>query len=473
VKRGLFIIAVAVAACISPGCCLAPRSPRGDDVFGLDKLWTVHIEMSAEEWQAMQPVSLFGIAANGDSTSTTQPAAAATRPAHRTTFGYDFPVARATVHFNDQACRDVGIRFKGNASYRVAARSIKKPFKLDFGEFHPGGNFHGLEKLALNNNSEEPWQLNETLSYFVFREAGIPAPRTAYARVYLTVTGKHQRMYLGLYTLVEAVDTAFLQSRFGNADGLLLKPELAQHLPYLGEDWVRYAEPYGARSTISPASGQRLIELARLIALADDATFAQQIGDYIDIDEFLRFTAANVLISNLDSFLLNGHNFYMYLNPADGRFHFIPWDMNLSFGCFLSAGATVDQADLAIERAWPTSNRLIERLMSIAEHRSAYRRHLRSMTQTFFCPREMHQRIDRIQAVIAEAISDEAKTHSAANPPLVNTKASWYPPYPTMKAFISRRVKSVNAQLEGRSSGYVPPQLRIVRRGPLRQASGY
>ena len=54
----------------------------------------------------------------------------------------------------------------------------------------------------------------EALACAVFRAAGIPAPRTAYAEVTLTVPGKYDREHLGLYTVVEPVDRAFIRDRF-------------------------------------------------------------------------------------------------------------------------------------------------------------------------------------------------------------------------------------------------------------------
>ena len=52
---------------------------------------------------------------------------------------------------------------------------------------------------------------------------------------------------------------------------------------------------------------------------------------YIDVDEVLRYFAANVFLVNLDSYLSNlKHNYYLY--EEDGRLSMLPWDYNLSFG---------------------------------------------------------------------------------------------------------------------------------------------
>ena len=53
------------------------------------------------------------------------------------------------------------------------------------------------------------------MSYAIYRGAGIPACRTAFASVYLTVEGKFENEYLGNYTIVEQVDKQFLAHRFG------------------------------------------------------------------------------------------------------------------------------------------------------------------------------------------------------------------------------------------------------------------
>ena len=52
----------------------------------------------------------------------------------------------------------------------------------------------------------DPAKGREVLAFSVFRAAGVPAPRTAFAEVTLTVPGKHDKEFLGLYAVVENVD---------------------------------------------------------------------------------------------------------------------------------------------------------------------------------------------------------------------------------------------------------------------------
>ena len=61
------------------------------------------------------------------------------------------------------------------------------------------------------------WRAREAASCLVFRAAGVLAPRTAFAEVALTVPGKHDKAYLGLFTVVENVDPICASTiRFGS-----------------------------------------------------------------------------------------------------------------------------------------------------------------------------------------------------------------------------------------------------------------
>src|SRR5262249_27968826 len=78
--------------------------------------------------------------------------------------------------------------------------------------------------LNLHAAALDPTKGREALAFAVFRVAGVPAPRTAFAEVTLTVPGKFDKEYLGLYIVVEPVDKAFLKEHFKTGRGLLMNP---------------------------------------------------------------------------------------------------------------------------------------------------------------------------------------------------------------------------------------------------------
>ena len=101
--------------------------------------------------------------------------------------------------------------------------------------------------------------MNEAVAYRLFRDGGVPAPRTAYARVLVTVPGKFDRKYFGPYDLVEDVSPTFLKERFDTAKGALLKPVTPSLFSYLGDDWKTYNQTYDPKSEISTEDKQRVL----------------------------------------------------------------------------------------------------------------------------------------------------------------------------------------------------------------------
>jgi hypothetical protein len=78
---------------------------------------------------------------------------------------------------------------------------------VDLNEFQKGQKLNGLTKLNLHNNITDAAWMNESLAYALYREAGVPAPRTSYVRLQASVPGTYDRHLLGLYTLVENLDS--------------------------------------------------------------------------------------------------------------------------------------------------------------------------------------------------------------------------------------------------------------------------
>jgi hypothetical protein len=174
------------------------------------------------------------------------------RPGLGRRMGIDFKEGAAVLEFEGRTFGTIQARFKGNSSFNYARNALKRSFKLDFNDGEKGRTFFGLTKLNLNNNAMDASQLREALAYHVFRLAGVPASRTAFAKVFVTVPGKYERHYAGLYTVVEQVDERFLKDRFGTKSGLLLKPERIPGLPYLGEEWTAYTNRVSPKTKGTP-----------------------------------------------------------------------------------------------------------------------------------------------------------------------------------------------------------------------------
>ncbi len=93
-------------------------------------------------------------------------------------------------------------------------------------------------------------------------------------------------------------------------------------------DWVNTFEKKTNESDPDRSDLDALVD-----ALAsDDADLLSAIEPLVDVDAFLRFWATEALLGDWDSYSNNLNNFYIYRNPTDGKFHFIPWGPDATFG---------------------------------------------------------------------------------------------------------------------------------------------
>ena len=434
-----------------------------DTLFGLDRVIDVELKISAEEWAKLQPPAgtrlddaavgrafgdLIGDAIRGGNFRSEK----STRPGLAGYLGVDHQYGQADVIIDGEAIQAVGLRYKGNGTFVVGHKTGKYSFKIDFNEYRNGASFRGLRKLNLNNQVTDPSMMREALSYELFRAVGIPCSRVNFARVYLTVAGLREREPQGLYTIVEQVDKRFLKHRFGESDGLLIKPSTFGVFRYLGEDWGKYEVAYIPKTTPTEPQQQRLIAFAKMLHQADDEAFSATVEEYLDVDQFLKFLAINVLLSNLDSFLGGAQNYYVYLDTASNRFRFLPWDMDISFGAFEMQGTPSTRRNLSIDRPQTSKNRLIERILAIARHKQTYHAYLRQYLDTHFGQETLNAQIDRAAAILRPVIAENGKNAPEQFEKAIADSPSLFQPHP-LKFFVTKRHESVRAQLANETTG--------------------
>lgn len=468
----LFILATLLTV---PTPAREKKDPTAD-FFGPTAFHTIHIHVSNAQWDLMQPtrrakhMSIDAALVPDPTTRPARPAVAFVDPLPSpnvehvdgekmppNNFGFEFVYVKAQVEIDNERISDVGLRFKGNASYDQLQNTPRRPFKLDFNRYVKGRKFLGMGALNLGNNAFDATQLREALSYEVYRRAGVPTPRTALVNVYITVDGKTDHQFLGLYTAIEEEDDdAFLRRAFGNNKGIMLKPEGLRGWPYLSERWEPYAERYRAKTDATPDLARRFIEFTKFINYSDDATFEKRLDEFLAVDNYLRYLAATVLITNLDSPLATNHNYYLYLNPADQRVWILPWDMNLSFGSYGTQGQSAIHT-LSIAQPWSGENRFLQRLLAIDKHRAAYHAYLKQFIDQFFNEKTMHPLITAmIDAAVLEA--DAAEDATLYRKPTVNSGPWFATSRLPLDSYVTQRVKSVQAQLAGDMTGVFVPR---------------
>ena len=228
---------LAISLPLLAGICL------GQGLFQATKISTIQLAFSPEQFRGLEPAKSFGGGFNTGRGEWLQG-----KPGKRnglaSAMGIEFKNVHASITIDDRPFSDVAVRYKGNGTYLDAEGSGKYSFKVDLNKFVKGQSYSEVTTLNLHNNITDPSWMNEPLAYRLYRDAKVPAPRTSYARVYLTVTGKYNKRYAGLYSIVENVDEHFIARNFSNKNGGLFKPVSTNLFSYLGPDWAKYNQTY-------------------------------------------------------------------------------------------------------------------------------------------------------------------------------------------------------------------------------------
>lgn len=128
----------------------------------------------------------------------------------------------ANVTINGETFYSVGVRAKGNSSLSNIAKddtTDRYSLKIKFDKYVDGQTYNGIEKLALNNNYQDPTYMKEYLSYEIYESLGVPTPEYSYASI--SINGEPW----GFYLAIEDIDERYIEKYYGSVEGNLYKPE--------------------------------------------------------------------------------------------------------------------------------------------------------------------------------------------------------------------------------------------------------
>ncbi len=195
----------------------------------------------------------------------------------------------------------VGIRRKGYTSNA----SPQKPIKIDINRFISSKKYDGLKKFNLHNNFKDDFLQRERLAYDLYRRAGLPSPRTSYAEVYF---GDN---FVGLYLVVEQIDKTFLKHNFPSDNGSLIKAEPPGIVP-------------GTMLEVKEGTMNEFNNFRNNVTCSN-------LGTYVNLRNYLKQMAVDIIIEDWDGYAYNRHNFYVYYEPKSGLLNFINYDHNYAF----------------------------------------------------------------------------------------------------------------------------------------------
>lgn len=245
----------------------------------------------------------------------------------------------ATVTIDGVTYENVGLRLKGNSSlFGLSAATSGNPEDLPWlirlNEFVEGADHQGYEEIVIRSNSTET-AMNEAVAQELLALTGLASQRpiaTAF-----TVNGGDTELRLA----VEHPDEEWYEDNFDDEDGLLYKADSDGDYSYRGDDAEAYADVFDQK--VGDDDMEPLIDFLDFINNADDATFAAELTDWLDVDAFATYLAFQDLVGNADDINGRGNNSYLQYDTTTNQFTVVSWDLNLAFGT-ANVGRTADAA---------------------------------------------------------------------------------------------------------------------------------
>ncbi|HPM12227.1 MAG TPA: CotH kinase family protein [Bacteroidales bacterium] len=244
--------------------------------------------------------------------------------------------------FNQEKISPIKIRYKGSRGQFWSGLSGDNPnnpsgskvttklsLRLKFNETGVSGKFYGLQNLQLHSQNNDPSQIRERLAYKLYRDMGVPAPRSVHVKLY--INGE----YYGLYALTENIDKQFLSNNFFDATGNLYKDvwptKVDGNTASSERDFLMKLET----NILSKTNANIITSFANELVQSEGIESMEIVRNRMDIDKIISYIIVDRAIRNDDGAFMwygtSNHNYFWYETPKNRKVHLIPWDMDAVF----------------------------------------------------------------------------------------------------------------------------------------------
>ena len=181
-----------------------------------------------------------------------------------------------------------------------------------------------------------------------------------------------------------------------------------------------------------------------MIAAIKALNSGENIEQYWDMDQLVRYFVAHNFVLNYDSYTGNMlHNYYLY--EKDGKVSVFPWDYNLAFGGFQGGSDATSAVNWAIDSplsgASEDSRPLWNCIVSNEKYLSLYHKYYSELMKSFFDSGKCGNEIERVYQMIRPYVKDD--------PTAFYTLDEFDTAVTTLKEFCKLRSESINKQLSG------------------------
>jgi spore coat protein H len=399
--------------------------PNYGEVFAQDKLNTLEIKMTTADWTAIRTDMTtkagydFGKRTTGG-TGGQPPVGGGGGGGGLDIIPGDPIYVPVSLKYNGKEWYKVGFRLKGNSSLSQAwgAGIYKLPFKLQFDEYEDkfpeveNQRFYGFKEFSMAPGHNDASLMKDKLVSDIFREAGIPAARTVFYKIYIDF-GEGSK-YCGVYTMVEVIDDSMIETQFGEDKGNIYKPESN----FVTFDQTKFEKKSNSTAADWSDIKSVITALNANTRTTNAAQWRTDLEKVFNVNHFLKYLAINNTIVNWDAYGALAHNYYLYTPTATKLVTWIPWDFNLSMmtttqtggagGAVGGLGRGVSLEMTEVTTAWP----LINFMAKDPVYYARYKDYVKNFNEQFFQASRINPMIDKNVALISAAVSQEVAPYS-------------------------------------------------------------
>ena len=181
---------------------------------------------------------------------------------------------------------------------------------------------------------------------------------------------------------------------FANNDGNLYEGTVSDFHPAL-------MNTFEAQTNEDTNDGSDLDAVVAALA-SNDADLIPALGALVDLDAFVKFWAMEALVGHWDGYSGNRNNFYLYHDPAGGKFHFMPWGIDT----ILSDGYPIASLNPGANKGMFAFSAITRRLVDIPEMRARYLAQMQSLLATVWNEPAILDEITRMEILLAGFAGD-------------------------------------------------------------------
>jgi spore coat protein CotH len=205
------------------------------------------------------------------------------------------------------------------------------PWLIRLDEFVEGQEHQGYEDIVVRSNGSET-SMNEAVALDLLEEAGLASQQASSTS--FTVNDRDAVLRLAIEN---PDDDAWQEANF-ESEGALYKAESTGDWSYRGDDPADYEEVFDQEGGSDVADLTPLIDFLQFLNESDDATFAAELSERLDVDSFATYLAMMEVVANFDDIDGPGNNAYLWYDVEAEQFTVVPWDLNLAFGAMGDLG---------------------------------------------------------------------------------------------------------------------------------------